>query len=198
MSVPSLTGETQPIIRIVEVLPAPFGPRKPNDSPGATSKSIASTAVNVAEPLRQAAGMDERGLGGSQAWAAHGTPSTPSRPVRLTAGYVLRRSENVLLCESTNTGQPGVDRWGPCQSRSRRSLDAALVAELTVVDDRGRPVTYPLIPLYDGERIYMTSSTLFSRKLEHIKANPKVAVSVTDPVASAVGSTGPRSRATPG
>jgi hypothetical protein len=29
----------------------------------------------------------------------------------------------------------------------------------------------------------MTSSTLFSRKLEHIKANPKVAVSVTDPVA---------------
>ena len=61
-------------------------------------------------------------------------------------------------------------------------LDAALVAELTVVDDRGRPVTYPLIPLYDGERIYMTSSTLFSRKLEHIKANPRVAVSVTDPI----------------
>src|SRR4029078_79382 len=62
-------------------------------------------------------------------------------------------------------------------------LEAALVAELTVVDDRGRPVTYPLIPLYEGERIYMTSSTLFHRKLEHIKANPKVAVSVTDPVA---------------
>ena len=54
--------------------------------------------------------------------------------------------------------------------------------ELTVVDHDGRPVTYPLIPLYDGERIYMTSSTLFSRKLEHIKANPRVAVSVTDPV----------------
>ena len=62
-------------------------------------------------------------------------------------------------------------------------LDAALVAELTVVDDHGRPVTYPLIPLYDGERIYMTSSTLFSRKLEHIKANARVSVSVTDPVA---------------
>src|SRR6187551_195543 len=62
-------------------------------------------------------------------------------------------------------------------------LEAALVAELTVVDDRGRPVTYPLIPLYDGERIYMTSSTLFSRKLEHLKANPRVAVSVTDPIA---------------
>ncbi len=64
-----------------------------------------------------------------------------------------------------------------------RLLDAALVGELTVVDDRGRPVTYPLIPLYDGERIYLTSSTLFSRKLEHIRANPRVALSITDPIA---------------
>ena len=62
-------------------------------------------------------------------------------------------------------------------------LDAALVGELSVVDGGGRPVTYPLIPLYDGERIYLTSSTLFSRKLEHIKANPKVALSLTDPIA---------------
>jgi general stress protein 26 len=58
----------------------------------------------------------------------------------------------------------------------------ALVAELTVVDATGRPVTYPLIPLWDGERVFMTSSTLFSRKLEHIAANPRVSVSVTDPV----------------
>ena len=62
-------------------------------------------------------------------------------------------------------------------------LKVALVAELTVVDETGRPVTYPLIPLWDGERIYMTSSTLFSRKLEHIKANARVSVSITDPVA---------------
>ena len=62
-------------------------------------------------------------------------------------------------------------------------LDAALVGELSVVDGHGRPVTYPLIPLYDGERIYLTSSTLFSRKLEHIKANPRVALSITDPIA---------------
>ena len=58
----------------------------------------------------------------------------------------------------------------------------ALVAELTVVDTTGRPITYPLIPLWDGERVYMTSSTLFSRKLEHIAANARVSVSVTDPV----------------
>lgn len=62
-------------------------------------------------------------------------------------------------------------------------LDRALVAELTVVGRGGRPVTYPLIPLYDGSRIYMTSSALFSRKLDHIRANPRVAVSITDPVA---------------
>jgi general stress protein 26 len=62
-------------------------------------------------------------------------------------------------------------------------LQVALVAELTVVDPSARPVTYPLIPLWDGEHIYMTSSTLFSRKLEHIRANPNVSVSITDPVA---------------
>src|SRR5262249_54553138 len=65
-------------------------------------------------------------------------------------------------------------------------VNAALVAELTGLDERGRPVTHPLIPLYDGEKILMTSSVLFSKKLERIKANPHVSVSVTDPV-SAVG-----------
>jgi hypothetical protein len=64
-----------------------------------------------------------------------------------------------------------------------RLLEVALVGELTVVGPNGRPITHPLIPLYDGERIYMHSSTLFSKKLEHIKRNPKVAVALTDPVA---------------
>jgi hypothetical protein len=62
-------------------------------------------------------------------------------------------------------------------------LDAALVGELTAIDRRGRPVTYPLIPLWDGDRVYLTSSALFSRKLEHIRANPHVSLSITDPVA---------------
>jgi len=65
-------------------------------------------------------------------------------------------------------------------------LDVALVGELTVIDGTGRPVTYPLIPLSDGNVIYLTSSVLFSRKLRHIKANPKVCLSLTDPVAVAV------------
>ena len=62
-------------------------------------------------------------------------------------------------------------------------LDTALVSELTVIDPTGRPVTHPLIPLYDGEMVYLTSSILFSKKLEHIKANPKVSVSISDPIA---------------
>lgn len=62
-------------------------------------------------------------------------------------------------------------------------LDAALVTELTVVRADGRPITYPLIPMWDGERVLMTSSILFSRKLEHIKDNARVSLSLSDPVA---------------
>ena len=62
-------------------------------------------------------------------------------------------------------------------------LATALVCELTVLDGAGRPTTHPLIPFYDGDLIYLTSSVLFSRKLEHIKANPKVSLSITDPTA---------------
>jgi general stress protein 26 len=65
-------------------------------------------------------------------------------------------------------------------------LDTALVGELTVLDGRGRPVTHPLIPMYDGAVIYLTSSVLFSKKLEYIKANPKVSLSITDPNAVSV------------
>lgn len=63
-------------------------------------------------------------------------------------------------------------------------LDTCLAAELTVVNERGEPVTYPLIPLYNGEKILMHSSVLFSKKLEHIKSNPRVSVSLSDPKAT--------------
>jgi len=62
-------------------------------------------------------------------------------------------------------------------------VEVALVTELSVVRPDGRPMTYPLIPLWDGERIVMTSSVLFSKKLEHIKASPHVSLSFSDPVA---------------
>ncbi len=72
-----------------------------------------------------------------------------------------------------------------------RLLETALVGELTVVNTAGRPITYPLIPLYDGRRVYLTSSTLCSRKREHLQGNPRVSLSITDPVA-----TGRQDRAT--
>jgi general stress protein 26 len=61
-------------------------------------------------------------------------------------------------------------------------LNSALVAELTVIDQRGRLHTDPLIPMWDGQHILMTSSILFSKKLERIKANPRVSVSLSDPI----------------
>lgn len=64
-----------------------------------------------------------------------------------------------------------------------RLLEVALVGELTVIGRNGRPITHPLIPLYDGEHIYLHSSTLFSKKLEHIKRDARVALALTDPVA---------------
>jgi general stress protein 26 len=64
-----------------------------------------------------------------------------------------------------------------------RLLEVALVGELTVIGRNGRPVTHPLIPLYDGELIYLHSSTLFSKKLEHMKRDPHVALSLSDPIA---------------
>jgi general stress protein 26 len=63
-------------------------------------------------------------------------------------------------------------------------LDTALVAELTVVGRNGRPITHPLIPLYHQGRVYLHSSTLFSKKLEHIKREPRVALAITDPIAT--------------
>jgi general stress protein 26 len=63
-------------------------------------------------------------------------------------------------------------------------LQRALAGELTVVGRAGQPITHPLLPLWDGDRIYMTSSVLFSKKLAHIKRNPRVSLAITDPVAT--------------
>jgi general stress protein 26 len=62
-----------------------------------------------------------------------------------------------------------------------RLIDAALVAELTVIGANGRPITYPMIPLLWGDRIFMTSSALDSSKVAHIKANPRASFSITNP-----------------
>jgi nitroimidazol reductase NimA-like FMN-containing flavoprotein (pyridoxamine 5'-phosphate oxidase superfamily) len=60
----------------------------------------------------------------------------------------------------------------------REVLESALVCEFTVISPSGWPITHPLLPLYDSEegRLFVTSSVLFSKKLDHIKRNPKVSV----------------------
>lgn len=57
-------------------------------------------------------------------------------------------------------------------------MENALVSVLTCVDNRGRPVSHPMLPLYDrgSGKLYFTSSVLFSKKLEHIKRDPRVSV----------------------
>jgi hypothetical protein len=76
------------------------------------------------------------------------------------------------------------ERMGVLPPAAEEALESALVSELTVVGADGCLVSYPLIPLYDGELVHMTSSVLFSRKLAHIKDDPRVAVTVSDPVAA--------------
>jgi nitroimidazol reductase NimA-like FMN-containing flavoprotein (pyridoxamine 5'-phosphate oxidase superfamily) len=58
----------------------------------------------------------------------------------------------------------------------REVLEKALVCEFTAISPSGRPITHPLLPLFDSEdgRLFVTSSVLFSKKLDHIKRNPKV------------------------
>ena len=73
---------------------------------------------------------------------------------------------------------------GAFPERVERILDAALVGELTVVSQHGRPISHPMIPLYDGEKLYVHSSILFSKKLAHVRANPKVSLSVSDVLAT--------------
>jgi len=63
-------------------------------------------------------------------------------------------------------------------------IDAALVGELTAIGPDERPITYPMVPLLWGDRIFLTSSVLDSAKIAHIKANPRVSLSITNPDAT--------------
>ncbi|MBI4258960.1 MAG: pyridoxamine 5'-phosphate oxidase family protein [Actinobacteria bacterium] len=69
---------------------------------------------------------------------------------------------------------------GRLPGRVEAVLNAALVAEFSVIGPDGLPITHPMIPLYDDGRIWLHSSILFSRKVEHVRRNPRVSVAVTD------------------
>ena len=67
VSSPSVTGETQPTMRIVLDLPAPLGPRKPKASPRRTVDVDAVDGGEVAEPLGQPPGAQQNVVAQSQA-----------------------------------------------------------------------------------------------------------------------------------
>src|SRR5438309_568770 len=104
LKAPSDTGDTAPIIRMVDVLPAPFGPRKPKASPGATSKSIASTATNSPKRFVRPRARIRAGSG-AVGWSFMGRESYPTPPARtrqvLAEGGSCWSRGNVLACGST-------------------------------------------------------------------------------------------------
>ena len=55
LNVPSVTGETQPIMRIVEVFPAPFGPRKPERLASLEVEVDLVDSGELAEPFHEPA-----------------------------------------------------------------------------------------------------------------------------------------------
>ena len=53
--------------------------------------------------------------------------------------------------------------------RIERILDGTLVCELTVISRVGRPIDHPMIPLYDGEKLYLQLERPVLQKLTHIQ-----------------------------
>ena len=129
-SVPPVTGETQPIMRMVEDLPAPLGPRKPNASPRWTSTSMPSTAVKspkrFTSPRAWISGRRRRARCSTLDRPAHSVGSTS----RLPAGS--RRLRPAL---------PGRRHWSPASTghtrgtarRAVRQSDAARTGTLAAL-----------------------------------------------------------------
>src|SRR5437763_9842031 len=110
-SVPPLEGETQPIMRIVELLPAPFGPRKPNASPGSIAKSMPSTATKPAKRF-------------VSAWASmSGTVTASDASGRSAAPQIDRRAELALRENRAAAGDADVRR--AAHAELRRQVDLA-------------------------------------------------------------------------
>ena len=67
-------------------------------------------------------------------------------------------------------------------------FDHYLTCEFTTVAN-GRPVTFPLLYFYDADsgKFTVTSSILFSKKVEHMKKDPKVSLLFSNPEGSGIG-----------
>src|SRR5665213_588357 len=128
-SVPPLGGETQPIIRIVELLPAPFGPRKPNASPLATSKSMPSTATRSPKrftrprawindcsaftPLRLAGRLEPRGSALERFCELRKLVLVGEDELHATDAYLGVETGEMLERCANPGGERGIDGRGP-------------------------------------------------------------------------------------
>src|SRR6187401_2148118 len=109
-------------IEIVVVLPAPFGPRNPNSSPGSTENDTPSTAVKSSNRLTR--------------------PSTSTAAAALTAD--VRVAAPLQIVDARRVGplrarvipvqEAVLERPDPQERDVERGLDAA---RLAVVDERG-------------------------------------------------------------
>jgi general stress protein 26 len=68
------------------------------------------------------------------------------------------------------------------------AFNSYLVCEFTTINN-GKPVTLPLLPFYLPEtgKLVVTSSILFSKKVEHVKENPKVSLLFSNPAGTTSG-----------
>ena len=62
-----------------------------------------------------------------------------------------------------------------------------LICEITTLDN-DKPVTFPMLFFYDSSsgKFAVTSSILFSKKVEHLKKNPRVSLLFSNPTGSTV------------
>ena len=70
----------------------------------------------------------------------------------------------------------------------RQVFDSYLVCEFTTISG-ARPVTLPVLPFYASEsgKLIVTSSILFSRKIENIRKNPRVSLLFSNPEGASAG-----------
>lgn len=70
----------------------------------------------------------------------------------------------------------------------RQVFDSYLVCEFTTISG-GKPVTLPLLPFYDSVsgNLVVTSSILFSKKVESMKRNPRVSMLFSNPEGTTAG-----------
>jgi general stress protein 26 len=70
----------------------------------------------------------------------------------------------------------------------QETFDNYLVCEFTTIKNN-KPITLPLLPFYVPEtgKLVVTSSILFSKKIEHMKENPKVSLLFSNPEGAKAG-----------